>query len=201
MKKAIVCIIISFISLATNAQDIIFLKDGSEIKAKVTEVLPTEIKYKRFDNLEGPLYTMLKQDVLLVKYQNGQNEVFSQQKQATEPIVEDSLIATETNDSEELCAEAEKDCNANYKGQGNGAGTTVAVTILASPLIGLIPAAINSSSEVKDRHLNYPDAQLMKNDEYNRCYKNKAQSMKATSNWGAWAGTTIIYVILCLAIF
>ena len=38
---------------AVNAQDIIVLKDGNMIEAKVTEISSSEIRYKRFDNLDG----------------------------------------------------------------------------------------------------------------------------------------------------
>lgn len=63
-------------SVIVDAQDIITKKDGTDIKAKITEVNASEIKYKRFDNLEGPTYTMNKADILLVRYENGTNDVF-----------------------------------------------------------------------------------------------------------------------------
>ncbi len=59
------------------AQDNIVLKSGEEIKAKVEEVGLTEIKYKRTDNPTGPVYTVSKNDVLLINYQNGTKDVFN----------------------------------------------------------------------------------------------------------------------------
>ena len=35
------------------AQDIITLKNGEDLKAKILEVLSNEIKYKRYDNMDG----------------------------------------------------------------------------------------------------------------------------------------------------
>lgn len=55
--------------------DLIF-KDGTELKAKITEITTTEIKYKRCDQLEGPLYVARKSDVFMIKYANGTREVF-----------------------------------------------------------------------------------------------------------------------------
>lgn len=44
------------------AQDVITMKNGEEVKANVTEVTSSEIKYKRFDNPDGPTYTIRKSD-------------------------------------------------------------------------------------------------------------------------------------------
>lgn len=58
------------------AQDIITTKEGKDIKAKVLEINSTEIKYLDYENLEGPTYVMNKSEVLIIRYQNGKNEVF-----------------------------------------------------------------------------------------------------------------------------
>lgn len=60
------------------AQDIITTKDGSDIQAKILEVTNSEVKYKRFSNLEGPTLTINKSDILIVRYENGENEVFKE---------------------------------------------------------------------------------------------------------------------------
>ncbi|MEM6522940.1 MAG: hypothetical protein AAF693_04075 [Bacteroidota bacterium] len=59
------------------AQDIIILKNGEELEAKVSEILRTSIKYKRFDNLSGPIYTLQKSEVFMIKFENGTKEVFN----------------------------------------------------------------------------------------------------------------------------
>lgn len=60
------------------AQDIITTKDGSDIQARILEVTNSEVKYKRFSNLEGPTFTISKSDILIVRYENGENEVFKE---------------------------------------------------------------------------------------------------------------------------
>src|SRR4051812_47852142 len=60
---------------ALKAQDVIFLRSGEEISSNVTEVNPNEIKYKKTDNPDGPVYTALKTDVLLIKYKNGTKDI------------------------------------------------------------------------------------------------------------------------------
>ena len=59
------------------AQDLITTKEGKDIQAKILEVNSTEVKYKKYNNLDGPIFTMKKSEILLVRYENGENEVFS----------------------------------------------------------------------------------------------------------------------------
>ena len=74
--------IVTFIFLMAGigsvaAQDIIILKDGNMIEAKVTEISRTEIRYKRFNHLDGPTIVIPAADVLSVKYANGEYEVIN----------------------------------------------------------------------------------------------------------------------------
>jgi hypothetical protein len=85
MKRTIIGLAIIFISVAGFAQDIITKKSGEEIPAILKEITPKEIKYKRFTNPDGPLYTLLKSDVLMIRYQNGEIEKFEDAPQITAP--------------------------------------------------------------------------------------------------------------------
>ena len=62
---------------STNAQDIIVLKNGSMIEAKVTEISATEIRYKRFSHLDGPTIVVSINNVLSIRYENGTVEIFN----------------------------------------------------------------------------------------------------------------------------
>lgn len=57
--------------------DIITLKNGDEIVAKVLEVSQTTIKYKKCNNLDGPLMVESIDNVFMVKYINGSKDVFN----------------------------------------------------------------------------------------------------------------------------
>lgn len=59
-----------------NAQDIITKKNAEEIKAKVIEVGKDEVKYKRHGNETGPTYTLPIADIFMIKYENGEKDVF-----------------------------------------------------------------------------------------------------------------------------
>ena len=62
---------------SVNAQDIIALRNGDEIRAKVEEVGVAEIRYKQFDNIEGPTRIVPKRDVFTITYENGTREVIT----------------------------------------------------------------------------------------------------------------------------
>ncbi|WP_395050764.1 hypothetical protein [Flavobacterium sp.] len=76
MKLKITLIAFTFISYLGFSQDIIIRKNGSEIKSKVTEISESAIKYKKWDNIEGPVYSIQISLVSMIKYVNGQQEVF-----------------------------------------------------------------------------------------------------------------------------
>ena len=58
------------------SQDTIFKMDGSEIKAKVLEIDEEIIKYRFFNQPEGPIRSLKKKDIFLILYQDGTREKF-----------------------------------------------------------------------------------------------------------------------------
>lgn len=62
--------------LKDTCGDMITMRDGRELFGKVMEVSPKTIKYKRCDNLDGPLMVVNTNDVFMIKYTNGTKEVF-----------------------------------------------------------------------------------------------------------------------------
>lgn len=68
MKKVIVLLLISFVSYA---QDTIFKLNKEAIAAKILELNDLNIKFKKFSNLDGPLFSELKSEIHYIKYQNG----------------------------------------------------------------------------------------------------------------------------------
>ena len=79
MKKLAILLCTSLGFLCTvHAQDVMIRKDGSEVLAKILEINPDEISYKRFDNQDGPVYWEKKKDILKIKYANGTEDIFVQ---------------------------------------------------------------------------------------------------------------------------
>lgn len=50
------------------------------IEAVITEVSPTELRYKKFSNPDGPTFVMYVKDVAAVIYKTGEVQVFEKQK-------------------------------------------------------------------------------------------------------------------------
>lgn len=82
MKKIMLFAIVCVAAMGPVwAQDVITTREGKDIQAKIIEVTSDEIKYKKWNNQEGPMFTMRKSEVLIVRYQNGENEVFTDEPQ------------------------------------------------------------------------------------------------------------------------
>lgn len=77
MKKIILLIVVCSIYQTMYAQDTIYDRKNYSVLAKVLEITNTDIKYKRFDNPEGPVYSTPKNQVSIIKYANGSIEDFS----------------------------------------------------------------------------------------------------------------------------
>lgn len=76
MRKIKIIIALSLAALNVAAQDIIVMRNGDEVEAKVTKVGTTEVEYHKWSNQDGPVYTVAKSDVFMVKYKNGEKDVF-----------------------------------------------------------------------------------------------------------------------------
>ncbi|HBG70911.1 MAG: hypothetical protein A2W93_08710 [Bacteroidetes bacterium GWF2_43_63] len=77
------------------AQDTIFTKGTTTIAAKVSEITEGEIKYRKFSNLNGPLYSISTNEVFKIRYENGEIEFF---KTSDEPVTVNTAL-TPTIDS------------------------------------------------------------------------------------------------------
>lgn len=86
-KSLFIVILICVIQFSGFSQDIIMLRTGDEIQSKVEEVGIDIIRYHKFDNISGPIYTIEKSKVFMIKYQNGSKDIFSEQKVAQTPTV------------------------------------------------------------------------------------------------------------------
>ena len=62
------------------SQDIIYKTDGTKEEAKVSLVGEKEIQYKKFNNPDGPVYSVNRDEILLITYENGEYETFSKEK-------------------------------------------------------------------------------------------------------------------------
>ena len=59
-----------------NAQVTIVKRNGEKLAVKLIEVNTNEVRFKRFDYQDGPLFTLAKQEIKTLLYANGANESF-----------------------------------------------------------------------------------------------------------------------------
>ncbi len=82
MKYILLFILFICSSNIIKAQDTLSMRSGENILVKVIEVGTSEVKYKKIDNLNGPVFSILKSDLLVIKYENGTKEDFSKEERA-----------------------------------------------------------------------------------------------------------------------
>lgn len=112
MRKFIVSVFALLSSLCfASAQDYINKTDGSKIKAKVEEITPEQIKYRLYDEPNGPLYVMNRSDVLLIAFESGRSELFQTLGQPEEVVRQNEALSLP---NPEVQIPVEAVCNLSY---------------------------------------------------------------------------------------
>jgi len=103
---------ITAIAFATNsmAQDRIYKKNGDVVEGKVKSVDTRSITFKRADNAKGPDYTVNKNEIEKVEYENGTEDVFGDRKRSFHDDDED-------NEGREIRGHGHKDHMTKGKGK------------------------------------------------------------------------------------
>lgn len=102
MRTAFLFITLFLIGKSAFCQDTIVKLNSMAIPAKITEITPSEIKYKKFNFLDGPTYVENKSEVQYIRFSNGLKEVFT-----TSAVVTPSPTVT-------IKTEPEASANADY---------------------------------------------------------------------------------------
>ena len=80
--KKIIFSLLFFSYLSVSSQDVITKNDGSDIESIIKEITIDGVKYVKYSNQDGPLYTVTKFDVFRIKYSNGEIETFNNDLQS-----------------------------------------------------------------------------------------------------------------------
>jgi hypothetical protein len=92
MKKIIFTTLTIIFTLGIcSSQDVITKKLGEDIQVKISEITTTQIKYYRFDNLKGPIYSIDKSEVLMIRYENGTKDIFTESNKSTEKVTPNNV--------------------------------------------------------------------------------------------------------------
>lgn len=77
MRTLLLLALLALTASAAHAQDLLTKRNGDELPVKVVEITPAEVRYRRADNPDGPLISLWRSDVLMIRYANGVKEVFN----------------------------------------------------------------------------------------------------------------------------
>ena len=77
MRPYLLLALLTLLGSAAHAQDLLTKRNGEEITVKVVEITPSEVKYRRYDNLDGPLISLWRSDVFMIRYANGSKEMLT----------------------------------------------------------------------------------------------------------------------------
>ena len=77
MKKNLFLLVLPLLFVLTaSAQDKLYKKKGEMLKVKILEVGLDEVKYRLFDDPNGPIYVIDKEQIQKVEFENGKTETY-----------------------------------------------------------------------------------------------------------------------------
>ena len=139
MKKIyqlLLTILMTHSLILSFAQDVIYKIDGAEIKAKITDITTETIKYKKYEQQDGPIRNILISDVFMVIYEDGTREVFKDESNTSE----DKQVKRDNKIEEIACIIKDKRDN------------TLIIGEVSHPLRLLIWPMFFVHKKVKDKH-------------------------------------------------
>lgn len=174
MKRLILVWTLLIFALSVGAQtskDVVKLKNGSVIKGTITQLKSAETV--TITTSDGCVFVYPIDDVL---------EICKEDNAGTTSYVDICMMAT--NDAAE-----------NYHGEGSLRGATWATTIVLSPILGIIPAAVGASGEPSYTEMNCPKPELYQdNMAYRHCYDKEAKKIKKRKSWESFGMATLTYI-------
>ncbi len=194
-----------FLSCICAAQDLIQFRNGNEQNVKVLEINPTEVIYKRTDNLEGPTIIVLKSEVIRIVYANGTREEFVEEPPRT---LEDKPVQRRHTDSapkeaprtdQELYAKGRMDALAYYHNSGPMWGT-MAATIY--PPAGLVTGIVVGAIPPNPGSFTTPTPELLAHRAYRKGYQAQAHRRKigkAAAGFGIGLGAYFVAALVIIA--
>lgn len=88
MKRVVLLLLAALGGVLTvSAQDLIVKTDRSSIEARVMEITPETVRYKRFSNPDGPTYVLPVGDIEYIRYANGEEERFRQPGEPAREVI------------------------------------------------------------------------------------------------------------------
>ena len=76
MKQPLLLIALVLIFSSSYSQDKIYRNNGKIVEAKILEIGSDEIRYKEFNNLDGPIYILETDKIKKIVFENGKSQQF-----------------------------------------------------------------------------------------------------------------------------
>ena len=181
MKRILVFFILLTSGVSgVNAQDIITLRSGEEVKSKIIRLNQKDVTFVA-ENSSDTVF-LYRDDISKLTYRSGIIIYLDQTEMPT-------FTGGQASDS--LFVLGQADAALYYKGYRPAAIGTMFASIYFP--FGLIPAIACSSKPPAMHNLGYKDQELMKNANYYDGYTRKAHEIKKKKVWGGFAiGTGFI---------
>jgi hypothetical protein len=202
MIRVLLPLLCLLLSVTAYAQDTLVLRTGREHLVKVLEINPTEVVYKRFDNLEGPTIIVLKADVARIVYANGTREEFDEEPPrapADPPVVARNPQADPPRSDQELYQQGRMDAIQYYRGNGALFGTMAASVW---PPAGVVTGIVVGAVRPDPTRFYSPTPELLRNPSYLKGYQVQAHRRKvgkAATGFCIGLGAFLIYAFAVAA--
>ena len=206
MKKLFSALLLLLSSNSVFSQDLITTRAGEDIKGHVTEIGLTEVKYQPWGSPEGTVSTLTKENILLIRYQDGGKEIFEQAAPYIPDVITNRSNLNKTGvvsalNTSSMFMRGQLDAKRYYRGY-QGAGTVSLLgTLFLGPVFGLLLPITMASREPALTDLNYPSESSMRNGEYARGYTLQAQKIKSNKVWLNYAIGAGIPIVIGLLVF
>ena len=76
MKQTLLLVVLGLIFSSSYSQDKIYRNNGKIVEAKILEIGSDEIRYKEFNNLDGPIYILETDKIKKIVFANGTSQQF-----------------------------------------------------------------------------------------------------------------------------
>jgi len=197
MKSTVVkllFILLMFSCKGLFAQDTLVTIQGDSLIAKVVSVNTKEITFKLWTKQNGSSYLYYKSELHAYLSMDGKREIYNPITKPAPPKVE--VINGIKYEKGTDCDEGTYDARYSYRGY-TGAGTaTCLISVFMTPIVGLIPAALCSSTPPSESNLGVY-AFSTRSATYMSCYRQEAahiKSRKVWTNWGVAAGIWVFFI-------
>ena len=127
----------------------------------------------------------------MVRYENGKKDVFAENKEGNDQEDEDTTTAMSKI---LIFNKGIEDAKKHYKGDNQQFGRTFLMTIVTTPIGGVITAAHRSNLEPFLKEQSFPDKKLVLNEEYLKGYKKEARRQNRSKAWGGFFLGLALYV-------